>query len=861
MAYSMTNSASLKNGVYKPSEDEVFVFPATLQQQGFWYVDQVEPGNPAYNIAVRFRLQGPLQFDALQRALNEIVRRHDTLRTVFQSVRGLPVQVVAPSLTISVAVTDLRNVLAADRQARSDTLAAEEARRRFDLAAGPLIRTSLLRLDDLDHVLLVTIHHIVSDGWSIGVFTNELGALYNSYCRGIDSGLPELPLQYGDFAVWQKHWLERGTFEDQLSYWARQLSNLPLLEITTDLPRPAIWSSNGYIESILLPKELTEGIQKLSNLEGLTFFMVALAALKVLIHHHSRQTDIFVGTLVAGRSRVELEPRIGPFINTLVLRTDLSNDPPFRELLSRVRETVLQALANQEAPFERVVEAIQPKRDLSRHPVFQINFIFQRDFVRPLDASGLTLTAIPSKSPGSMYDLNFFMVERADGWRASCEYNTDLYDGATIKGLLRRFEALLTGICINPDRLISELALLTVEERLQLLEPNWRNRAGAAPNRLSGHQLRVPPRNETEERLAKLWERVLGAKDISITADFFDTGGHSLLAARLLAQIERTFGRTMSLALFLQSPTIEHISAFLGNEKEEARREQIVAIQREGSSAPLYLVDAGPLFRPLARRLGLDQPVFGMLLPGLADLPTRFTVGDLAANLIRALRDVQPHGPYYLGGWSHAGVIAYEIAQQLRSQGEVVALVALFDTCSPQYLQRFEGLQALPVRLFFLAEKLLYHFGNLRLLKPAEAMTYARERIRTILLGWKLRLWELWYRDMQLPAAEHMKYSSQFQYLAVKRYQPMPSAAPLVLFRSQVLQTGRFRDPLLGWGEVARNGLVLHELPGDHEAMFIEPGVELLAARLAECLAQTEKAPTVRGVDDVTEGSISGWKN
>ncbi len=861
MAYPLTHSASLQNGVHKPSEDEVVVFPTTLGQQGFWYVDQVEPGNPAYNIAVRFRLKGPLRIEALEWALNAIVRRHETLRTVFDSVRGLPVQVVAASVTLSMTVTDLRDVPAADRPSRSETLATEEARKRFDLSTGPLIRARLLKLDDRDHVLLVTIHHIVSDGWSIGVFADELGSLYDSYCQGCDSSLPELPFQFGDFAVWQKQWLERGNFGDQLSYWAQQLSNLPVLEIATDRPRPPVWTSNGYIESILLPRELTEALQKQSNLGGFTFFMVALAALKVLIHRHSGQTDIFVGTLVAGRPRVELEKLIGPFINTLVLRTDVSNDPPFPELLARVRETVLQALANQEAPFERVVGLIQPKRDLSRHPVFQINFIFQRDFVRPLCASGLTLTAIPSKSPGSMYDLNFFMVERADGWRASCEYNTDLYEGATIRGLLKHFATLLAEICANPNRRISELPLLTVDERRQLLEPDWRNRAAQAPKRLAGHEKRVSPRNEMEERVAILWERVLGVKDISITADFFDAGGHSLLAARLLAQIERTFGSKMSLAMFLQSPTIEHISAFLLGEKDEARRDQIVAIQREGSSPPLYLVDAGPFFRALTRRLGADQPVFGMLLPALADLPTQFTVGDLAANLIRALRDVQPHGPYYLGGWSHAGVIAYEMAQQLRSSGEDVPLLVLFDTCSPRYLRKFQGLRAFPIRLLFLAEKLLYHFGNLRRQKPAVAMTYALERIRTITLAWKLRFWEFWYRDMKLPASDQMTYSSHFQYLAVKAYEPMPCEAPLVLFRSEVLQTGRFRDPFLGWGEVAHNGLVVHEMPGDHDAMFIEPGVELLASKLADCLAQGEKVKTIRGVDRVAEGSMSRWKD
>jgi thioesterase domain-containing protein/acyl carrier protein len=451
-----------------------------------------------------------------------------------------------------------------------------------------------------------------------------------------------------------------------------------------------------------------------------------------------------------------------------------------------------------------------------------------------------------------MYDLNFFMVERADGWRASCEYNTDLYNADTVRNLLGRFETLLTGICTEPNRRISELPLLSVAERRQMLEVGRRHRHGPATHRSAEPRGHTPPRNETESRLAKLWENVLGIKDISVTADFFDEGGHSLMAAKLLAQIERTFGRKMSLAMFLQAPSIEGIAAFLREEREEARRDQVVAIQPEGLKDPLYLVDAGPFFRPLARRLGSDQPVFGLLLPDLADLPQRFTVSDLATNLIRALREVRPHGPYFLGGWSHAGVIAYEMMQQLMASGEDVPLMILFDTCSPRYLRGFKGLKAVPIRLLFLSEKLIYHFGNLRHLKLVDALRYARERIRTIQLAWKLRFWQFWYRDMKRPAAEHLKYSSNYQYLAVEDYEPEPSAAPLALFRSQVLQTGAFRDSNLGWSEVARKGLVVHELPGEHDAMFIEPGVELLAAKLAGSLTPPEKGASVSRIEEIT---------
>jgi len=837
-----------QNGAIKPWQGDIFVFPTTVGQQGFWYLDQLERGNSAYNIAVRFRLEGPLQHAALVRAINEIVRRHESLRTVVLNMDGHPVQVVTPSLSIPVPLVDLGDVAAAERHARSQVLTVEEARRRFDLAVGPLIRASLLRFDKQDHVLLVTVHHVISDGWSIGVMTQELGALYDTFCRGSNSPLADLPLQYGDFAVWQKRWLENSAQEGQLSYWKEKLAHLRLLEIRTDRPRPATQTSNGHIESLLLPKALTESLKEVSNREGVTFFMLALAALKVMLMRHSAQSDIFVGTLVAGRPRVELEPLIGLFVNPLVLRTDLAGNPTFPELLARVRETVVEALANQDVPFERVVECVQPKRDPSRHPVFQINFIYQRDFVRPLEVSGLTLTALPSVSPGAIYDLNFFMVERADGWRASCEYNTDLYEAATINRMLAQFQSLLRGIVADPSRRISEIPMLTADDR-----ESWMPATRAAIRRATvrelhraagGSGLFVAPRNEMEARLVKLWERVLGLKEISITSDFFDLGGHSLLAVSLLAQIERTFGRKVSLAMFLQSPTIQGLARSFNEESSMQRHSRVVAIQPEGSRTPLFLIDAGPFFRPLAHRLGNDQPLFGLLLPDLAELSEQFTVKELVSYLIADLRGVRPHGPYYLGGWPHAGVLAYDLARSLKAQGEEVALLVLFDTCSPRYLRGFKRLKALPVRLYILAEKLIYHFGNLRRMRLKEATEYARERVKTIQEKWKLKFWQFWYRDMKRPAPDRLKFSSSFQYLAVLEHEPEPCTVPLVLFRSAVLQTGRFRDPLLGWGELARGGIVVHEMQGNHVTMFSEPLVRELADKLAESLKQTtESAP------------------
>ncbi len=641
--YPLANLPRRETGAADPWAGEVFVFPTTIGQQGFWYLDELDPGNPAYNIAVRFRLEGPLEIEPLARALNEIVRRHESLRTIIGTEDGAPIQLVAPSVSISLPVDDLRNVPKPDRDSRAEVLTVEEARRRFDLSTGPLFRARLLCLDEEDHVLLITVHHVIADGWSIGVITQELGALYEAFCRGLDSPLTELTLQYGDFAVWQKAWLESCDLSDQLSYWTRQLADLPLLEVPTDKLRPAIQTSNGHIESIVLPRQLSDSLIDLSNHEGSTFFMVALAALKILLQRATGNDDIYLGSLVAGRSRVQLESLIGMFINPIVFRTDLSGDPTFLELLTRVRESVLQGLAHQDYPFERIVSVIHPRRDRSRHPVFQINFIYQRDFVRPLQVSGLTLTAIPSRSPGAIYDLNFFMVERADGWRASCEYNTDLYEPATIMRMLRQFQSLLEGVAANPKSRISEIPMRTASASKQTLPTNRIPGPGRSPQ---GNHVApaawtrpAPPDGTTEARLSRLWEHVLVTKPTSIAADFFDEGGHSLLAARLLARIEKEFGRRISLAAFLQSPTIQDVALRLQAKDQGTPRDQVHAIQPNGDRTPFFVVTSQPpLYRLLAHKLGYDQPMLGLVWPELTALPAGFAAHDIAANLVEALR-------------------------------------------------------------------------------------------------------------------------------------------------------------------------------------------------------------------------------
>ena len=337
-------------------KNEVFVFPTSFAQQRLWFVHQWEPGTPLYNIPCSFRLTGRLDVAALEQSFNELVRRHESLRTSFSDVDGQPVQVITPSLTVTLLVVDLSSIPGAEHESEALRLATEEARRPFDLTQVPLLRASVLQMAEQEHVLLLTLHHIVSDGWSMGVLFRELSALYNAFSTGKPSPLAELPLQYPDFAVWQRQWLQGEVLEGQLSYWKKQLAKAPaVLDLPTDRPRPPVQTYRGARQSLVLSQALTSRLKAISRQESVSLFMTLLAAFQTLLYRYTQCDDILVGSPIAGRNRTDIEGLIGFFVNTLVLRTDLSGDPSFRELLGRVRKLALDAYAHQDLPFEKLI--------------------------------------------------------------------------------------------------------------------------------------------------------------------------------------------------------------------------------------------------------------------------------------------------------------------------------------------------------------------------------------------------------------------------------------------------------------------------------------------------------------------------
>jgi len=448
-------------------EKEGFIFPASFAQQRLWFLDQLEPNSAIYNVPSGLRLTGPLDIDALERSLNEIIRRHEVLRTIFSTVDGQPVQVILPSLVIPLPLINLSDGSESDQEHEVRHLSNKEAQKPFDLARGPLIRATLLRLDQQDHVLLLTLHHIVCDGWSRGVLFRELSTLYEAYSEGKPSPLEELPIQYADFAVWQRGWLQGEVLEAQLSYWKKQLEKIPTLQLPTDRPRPVVQSYRGTRQSMALSEELTEALKNLSQKESVTPFMTLLAAFQTLLSRYTGQEDIAVGTDMANRNQIETERLIGFFVNLLVIRTDLSRNPTFRELLQRVRASTLEAYSHHDLPFDKLVEDLKPQRDRSRNPIVQVLLVFQNFPIRASEARGLILSPIVIDSKIARFDLVLFTDIKDRQLVTTWNYNTDLFEASTISRMMNHFKTLLVNIVAQPDARLKQLEFVSEIERNQ----------------------------------------------------------------------------------------------------------------------------------------------------------------------------------------------------------------------------------------------------------------------------------------------------------------------------------------------------------------------------------------------------------
>jgi natural product biosynthesis luciferase-like monooxygenase protein len=534
--------------------------PLSFAQQRIWFLHQLEPGSH-YNDHFDLRVRGPLNVQVLERAINEIVRRHDTLRSSFFDNDGEPVQTISKEATISLPITDVSDLPASKREQEAVRLAVEDCNRPFDLERAPLFRCSLVRLAPDDHLLILTFDHIIIDGWSHGVFLTELTRLYESFLAKRPSPLSELPIQYSDFAAWQQRWLKGEAMGGHMQHWKEQLRGAPpLLDLRTDRPRPRIQTFRGARLSFNLDKTLIDGLTAVGRGENCTLFMVLLAGFQTLLARRSGSDDIVVGSPIANRNRHEIEPLIGSFMNTLALRGDVSGNPTFAELLQRVRKTALDAYAHQDLPFEKLVAELQPARNLSYSPIFQVMFILQNTPTPTTQAESIRFAQQDIDSGSSKLDLTLNLEETSDGCVGWVEYSTDLFDKGTIQGLIDQFQSCLKAVVENPNRPLSEFASERADDTSK---PQSRANASVLGN--------SERRSSIENKLASIWSEVLGVQQIASTDNLFDLGGHSLLITRIISRIRSSFQVDVPIHAFFEAPTVTAIAGVVESQMEMGR--------------------------------------------------------------------------------------------------------------------------------------------------------------------------------------------------------------------------------------------------------------------------------------------------
>ncbi|NES23181.1 MAG: hypothetical protein F6K41_30750 [Symploca sp. SIO3E6] len=825
--------------------------PVSFAQERLWLLHQLSPENPCYHQPIAFRLTGSLNVPILEQSLREIIRRHEALRTSFTTVDEQAVQVIHPDGDFSLSILDFTNIPNPESQIPDCLL--KEIQKPFDFSTGSLLRATLVQLREKEQVLLFTMHHIACDGWSEGIFLKELSLLYQAFSNGKASPLPELPIQYPDFAHWQRQWLNNEKLESQLTYWKEQLSGeIAALQLPIDYPRPSIQTHRGECQSLVLSKTLTKAVKNLSQQEGVTLFVTLMAAFKTLLHRYTQQEDILLCSPFAGRNRAEIQDNIGYFNNVLPMRTNLSGNPSFKELLSRLKKTSSGAIENQDVPLQKLADL----PNLAGKPLSRCMFALLNTPEQFLKLPGITVSSIEVDNGAADFDLFLVMKEKEEQLTGVLQYKTDLFKAESIIKMLQYFEELLENLVANPEQQLSSLPLFGDPDSLITSEPIEQQQ-----------QETVAPRNDLERQLTKIWETILNTSSIGVKDNFFELGGSSLLALRLVAEIEKVLDKKLSSAALFQAPTIEQQANILSSEGEQfsGGNSSLVKIQPNGTKPPLFIVQVlGEGLRyglPLARRLGNEQPVYGLSV-GVMDEDAWDLVKDAEEQYLKDIRSIQPKGPYFLAGPFCGGRIVYNMARKLQLQGEQVALVAMFNTIKdPQSsLKKMSTL-----------DKLSAHWNNfLRIGTPYIAKKSQRsiQSLENKLMSSSYKFFKL----MRLPLPQGLKdfayrveqsqdrealRKKRRQGLVGKKHRKAPEEQRIQQQMNQQfiftpeIYTGRvtlfrpmeemnFHNPDFGWNDLAPGGLEIYDVPGDNYTMFDEPQVKVFAEKLKACLDKAQ---------------------
>ena len=806
---------------------EFYTLPASVVQQRFWLLAKLDPSASKFHMRATVRLTGALSEGLLEKAFQALVDRHEILRTKFAEQEGKLVQVIANQVKFSLQTVSLTEIPDSDREDRLHERLLEEARQPFDLQDGALFRACLFHLRPDDHVLIITTHHIIADGWSQRVIQNELWSMYEAYTGGRSPSLPPLTIQYADFAAWQDEWLRSQEADRHLQYWLERLeSPIKILDFPTDHPPALRVSSNGGIEFLSVPRDLMWSLKSLSKAEGVTMFTLTLACFATMIFRCSDQTDMIIGSPLANR-RPETEPLIGPFAGPVPFRIRWADNPTLRDVIKCVSETSLEALDHSDLPFEALLNHLRVQSVNGRTALFQFYFLYQTAFLQPHLLPGLVVAPMPTFSVGTPFELQLAMIERSDEVRINLEYNADLFEPDTIRALLQYYETILRAIVSDLDQRVLSLAKPAIREGVRVSHDLSR----------AGGQY-VAPRSDDEAKLAEIWKSLLKVPSVGVRDNFFELGGHSLLAAQLVSQVEAQFGIAIDLSLLIVAPTIEQLAQKLRpspGDRSQQNRSHIVAIRESGTKIPLFCIHGGGGhlldYRDLIDSLPDDQPVFGLRASDVSETVPE-TVEELAEHYLLEIQEVQPHGPYQICGLSFGGLVAFEIARRLAERGERIGFIALFDTGNWSYYRNLPAEKSAHFRRTYMTDRLkkygrnLIHgrFDDLR----ADAQQFVTSRLNAAI--WKLS--QRVCRFAKLPVPKLVRSNIVVFSAVGQNYVPKSYPGCLLLFRAEG-RTAEYGDDLtLGWSDIARDGVVVHQVPGSHLSIMRKPNVDRLVEQL-----------------------------
>ncbi len=826
--------------------------PQSFAQQRLWIIERMFQGGPVYHISFLIDLEGYLNIDALEKSLNVILNRHEAFRTTFGFSGNQAVQRIGPIPIWSLPITDISIPAGGTAEEEFHRLAAEKARRRFHLETGPLYTFELLKADSHRFALLLNMHHLITDGWSMGVLTEELTELYRGFSEGKEIILAPLPIHAADYGSWQREQIDT-LASRSMAYWKEKLAGIRTLTLPEDHPRPPMQTFAGRWEIHRIEPALYRRLTEISRQRNATLNMTMMAVFKILLYRYTGAEDIVIGSPISGRTHRDIERSVGFYVNTVVLRTLIEGDASFLEVLDRVKLTCIEAQSHQDMPFDVVVERLNPPRDPRYSVFFQILFAYQDARYWTTAFPGMKTRTTEIGTGTSKFDLTLFVEESSDGLSLRAEYNTDLYESSSIQRFLKAYEHLMVSVTDNPRQKISDLpATSESRDAIETTNPEAARTDWITPQdrprppkperdvlaRIGENSwVHEKPLTETEKQLSEIWIQLFGLERVSREDHFFRMGGHSLLAARMFYEYQEATGIHLPLGLIFQAPTLGQLAEAIDTTTRDRMTKDLVLIKEGDRNRPIfYLPGIGGhtlSFYHLAEAMRIEYPQYGLNLPGLdARTEPLESIEEIAKHFIDLIQTVQPHGPYNLCGYSFGGRVAFEMALQLQGRGEKIGFLGLLGATAPGYPPTSENRR----------KRIAYRTRDFWMIGPKRQWRYLRFKMARGISRIQSGLWNrltgrkkrmqgyLSYQERVVEAA--MK--AWYRYVPAGRFQ-----GNVTVFREGMTFSdlyARYNDPQYGWATYVDGTIDCIPMDCSHLDLFKKPNVTILGEKVEQCL-------------------------